>query len=87
MISRIEFLYKHYNIKKDNNQEIGTIFMNPTGNYHMPLKSFIENNKLEVIMADSRISEHIRITKNLGKEKSDPEDASILMLRPINCIV
>lgn len=52
--------------------------MNPPANYHAPLKAFLESKELGVILVDTRISEHLRITSNLGKEKSDDADSSIL---------
>lgn len=52
--------------------------MNPTGNYHMPVKHFLESTNLAVYLIDARRTEHLRIIQNLGKEKSDPEDASVL---------
>lgn len=65
-------------IRKSNSQKIGAVFMNPTANYHAPLKAFLEREAFRVILVDARISEHLRITSNLGKEKSDGADASIL---------
>lgn len=65
-------------IEKNNNQSISAVFMNPTGNYHAPLKAFLEAHGLRVILVDARVSEHIRMTENLGREKSDGADASIL---------
>lgn len=65
-------------LEKSNSQSIGAVFMNPTGNYHAPLKFFLESNGYRVILVDARVSEHIRMTQNLGKEKSDNADASIL---------
>ncbi len=65
-------------VESSNNDTIEAIFMNPTGNYHMPVKYFLERIGYRVILVDSRISEHIRITSNLGKEKSDAVDASVL---------
>lgn len=65
-------------VEKSNSQSVSAIFMNPTGNYHAPLKSFIESQGYRVILVDARISEHIRMIRNLGKEKSDGVDASIL---------
>ena len=57
---------------------IGGIFMNPTDNYHMPVKYFLESNGYHVYAVDAGKTEHLRMIQNLGKEKSDPEDASIL---------
>ena len=65
-------------IERSNSQSISAIFMNPTGNFHMPIRAFLEANGYRVIMVDVRVSEHIRMTQNLGKEKSDSADASVL---------
>ncbi len=65
-------------IEESNSDRIGEVFMNPTGNYHMPVKYFLESNGYDVYAADARKTEHLRMIQNLGKEKSDPEDASIL---------
>ncbi len=65
-------------IMKSNSQEIGAVFMNPTANYHAPVKAFLEREGFRMILVDARISEHLRITNNLGKEKSDDTDVSIL---------
>lgn len=65
-------------IQESNSQTIGSVFMNPTGNYHAPLKAYLESQGYRVILVDARVSEHIRMTQNLGKEKSDGADASIL---------
>ena len=64
-------------IEGSNNQAVSAIFMNPTGNYHLPIKTFLEAY-YKVILVDARISEHLRISENLGREKSDIADASIL---------
>ena len=52
--------------------------MNPTGNYHMPVKYFQKSNRYDVYIVDARKTEHFRMVQNLGKEKSDQEDTSIL---------
>ena len=65
-------------IEKSNNEPIGAVFMNPTGNYHAPLQAFLERNGYRVILVDPRVSEHLRKSENLGREKSDDADASIL---------
>ena len=56
--------------------------MNPTGNHHMTLKYFLEMNGFRGIihMVDARrtVTVHLRNMINLGKEKSDPEDAHVL---------
>lgn len=65
-------------IEESNSDRIGGVFMNPTGNYHMPVKYFLESNGYNVYVVDARKTEHLRMVQNLGKEKSDQEDASIL---------
>ena len=65
-------------IEESNSDRIGGVFMNPTGNYHMPVKYFLESNGYNVYIVDARKTEHLRMVQNLGKEKSDQEDASIL---------
>ena len=42
--------------------------MNPTGNYHMPVKYFLESNGYNVCTVDARKTEHIRMIQNFGKE-------------------
>ncbi len=58
--------------------------MNSTGNYHIQVKYFLENNGFSgrIFMVDARRTEHLRKVMNLGKEKSDPEDAHILASVP-----
>ena len=77
-------LEKIHTVEKSNNQDVMGIFMNPTGNYHMPLKHFLEINgfKERIFLVDARRTEHMRTILNLGKEKSDPEDAHILASVP-----
>ena len=65
-------------IEESNSDRIWGVFMNPTGNYHMPVKYFLESNGYDVYAVDARKTEHLRMIQNLGKEKSDQEDASIL---------
>ena len=52
--------------------------MNLTGNYHMPVKHFMECNGYKTYLVDARGTEHLRIAENLGREQSNTEDASIL---------
>lgn len=78
-----KLLEKLHTVEKSNNQTVMGIFMNPTGNYHMPVKYFLENNGYDkTFMVDARRTEHMRSIMNLGKEKSDPEDAHILASVP-----
>lgn len=65
-------------VERSNSDAVSGIFMKPTGNYHMPVRHFLESSGLPVYVVDARKTEHMRIIQNLGKEKSDPEDASVL---------
>ena len=65
-------------VEGSNSDRIVGAFMNPTGNYHMPAKYFLEYNGYDVYVVDARKTEHLRMIQNLGEEKSDPEDATIL---------
>ena len=67
---------------RSNSQEVIGIFMNPTGNYHIPLKYFLEARGNKVFLIDSRKTFHLRQIMNLGTEKSDREDAHILAATP-----
>ena len=58
-------------IEESNSNRIGGVFMNPTGNYHMPVKYFLESNGYDAYAVDARKTEHIRMIQNFGKEKSD----------------
>ena len=42
-------------IRKSNSQEIGAVFMNPTANYHAPLRAFMEREAFRVILVDARL--------------------------------
>ena len=69
-------------IEKSNNDTMIGIFINPTGNYHVPLKRFLESNGYRVIYVDPRITDYARRMSNLGKEKSDTVDAAMLASTP-----
>ncbi len=71
-------------IGRSNSKEIAGIFMNPTGNYHITLKYFLEQNGFigMIHLIDARRTVHLRKIMNLGKEKSDPEDAHVLAATP-----
>ena len=78
-----EFLIdKIIKIQNSNNDEVEFIFMNSTGNYHVPLKYFQENNSFTVYMVDARKTLHLRKIMNLNTIKSDSEDAHILAATP-----
>ena len=75
----LQLLEKIRTIEKSSSQKIAGVYMNPTGNYHMTVKYFLEMNGFRGIihMVDARRTVHLRNMINLGKEKSDPEDAHI----------
>ena len=78
-----EFLIdKISKIENSNNDSIIGIFMNPTGNYHVPLKYFLDKNNFIVYMVDARKTLHLRKMMNLNTIKSDSEDAHILAATP-----
>ena len=74
-----QLLEKMRTVERSNSQTVAGVFMNPTGNYHMPVKHFMESNGYKVYVVDARRTEHLRMVQNLGREKSDPADASILV--------
>lgn len=69
-------------IEKSNSDTVKGIFMNPTGNYHIPLHHFLETNSYKVIYVDPRVTDYARKMENLGKEKSDTVDAAMLASTP-----
>lgn len=69
-------------VERNNSQTVAGVFMNPTGNYRLPVKHFMECNGYKTYLVDARRTEHLRIVHNLGKKKSDAEDASILVSTP-----
>ena len=77
-------LEKMHRIEESNSDSVGGIFMNPTGNYHMPLKYFLEASgyREKTFLIDARRTVHLRTIMNLGTEKSDPEDAHVLASTP-----
>ena len=79
-----DLIKKISTIEESNNDTIYGIFMNPTGNYHVPLKYFLEQNGHagKIFMVDARRTVHLRKIMNLGTEKSDPEDAHVLASTP-----
>ena len=56
-------------------QEIVGIYMNPTGNYHVPLKYFLSTLGFNVILVNPIISKSIRNVSGFGKGKTDSVDA------------
>ena len=67
-----EFLIdKIIKIQNSNNDEVEFIFMNSTGNYHVPLKYFQENNSFTVYMVDARKTLHLRKMIDLFPQNLD----------------
>ncbi len=58
--------------------------MNPTGNFHVPVKYFLGSNGFLglVQMVDARNTVYLRKVMNLGTEKSDREDVHVLTATP-----
>ena len=75
-------LEKLRTIERSNSDKIKGIFMNPTGNYHIPLHHFLESNSYRVIYVDPRVTDYARKMSNLGKEKSDTIDSAMLASAP-----
>ncbi len=69
-------------IEKSNSDTVKGIFINPTGNYHIPLHHFLESNGYRVIYVDPRVTDYARKMENLGKDKSDTVDAAMLASTP-----
>ena len=55
-------LQKMRKIEESNSDRIGGVFMNPTGNYHVPVKYFLEKNGFSglVYLVDARRTVHLR---------------------------
>ncbi len=79
-----ELLSKLKTIEESNSDHIIGIYINPTGNYHIPLQHFLESNGYAVNYVDARVTDYGRKMDNLGKEKSDKVDASALASTPWN---
>ena len=77
-----ELLWKLKTIEESNNQKIVGIYINPTGNYHVPLSRFLEGNGYRVVAVDPRVSAAAREMDNKGRVKSDTVDAAALASLP-----
>ena len=64
----LEMLEKIKTIERNNSYRIVGVFMNPTSNYHMPVKYFLKSNGYYVCIVDAKKTEHLRMIQNLGKE-------------------
>ncbi len=54
-------------IEKSNNNIAG-MFINPTGNHHLPLKHFLGKQEFNVYMIDSRKTVYLRMVMDLNTE-------------------
>lgn len=52
-------------MEKSNEQSVEGVFMKLTGNYHMPVKHFLEYFGLKVYVIDARKTYHSRIAQDL----------------------
>jgi len=58
------------------------VFMKSTGDYHMPLKYFLEKQGFTIYMVDKKKILYLRNIMNLKVRKSNSEDAHILAATP-----
>ena len=49
-----QLLEKMRTVERSNSQTVAGVFMNPTGNYHMPVKHFMESNGYKVYVVDAK---------------------------------
>lgn len=77
-----DLLLKLQTVERSNSDTVKGIFINPTGNYHVPIQHFLESSGYTVICVDARITDMARTMSNLGKEKSDRADAHMLASTP-----
>ena len=69
-------------LTKSQKQDITGIYMNPTGNYHVPLKYFLSCLGYNIILVNPIISKSIRNVSGFGKGKTDAVDAHSLASTP-----
>ena len=69
-------------LTKSQKQDITGIYMNPTGNYHVPLKYFLSCPGYNIILVNPIISKSIRNVSGFGKGKTDAVDAHSLASTP-----
>ena len=69
-------------IERSNNQKIVGVYINPTGNYHVPLQRFLQSKGYRVVAVNPIISASARKMDNLGRAKSDSVDAAALAAIP-----
>ena len=56
-------------IEMSNNQKIVGIYINPTGNYHVPLQHFLQSNGYRVVAVNPIISANARKNGQSGQDK------------------
>ncbi|EQD58527.1 transposase [mine drainage metagenome] len=69
-------------IERSNNQKIVGVYINPTGNYHVPLQHFLQSKGYRVVAVNPIISANARKMDNLGRTKNDSADAATLASIP-----
>ena len=69
-------------IERSNNQKIVGVYINPTGNYHVPLQRFLQSKGYRVVAVNPIMSAHARNMDNMGRTKSDSADAATLASIP-----
>jgi len=78
-----ELLIENINrIENRRNDGIKFVFMKSTGDYHMPLKYFLEKHGFTIYMVDKKKILYLRNIMNLKARKSRSEDAHILAAAP-----
>lgn len=75
-------LMKLVQLQSETSDSIVGVYINPTGNYHMPLEFFLKQHGYNVIEVNPIVSASIRNVMNMGKVKSDRTDASVLASTP-----
>ena len=61
-------------IERSNNQKIVGVYINPTGNYHVPLQRFLQSKGYCVVAVNPIISANARKMDNMGRTKNDSAD-------------
>ena len=69
-------------IERSNNQKIVGVYINPTGNYHVPLQRFLQSKGYRVVAVNPIISARARGMDNLDRVKNDSVDAAVLASLP-----
>ena len=62
-----DLLLKLQTVERSNSDTVKGIFINPTGNYHVPIQHFLESSGYTVIYVDARITDMARTMSNLER--------------------